>query len=199
MMAAPSRRSAVARETFRWPLFIALAVVLVVLGATVAAAAAAAEETEAGKGLSPSDFKELMETLENSESRGFAPAIVPQELLDEKGTAALRSSLTAYYNYRTEGFDHRRRVFAWQLLSSKVIFVLVVFLVSVGVYFSWLQFHIGLRGGSGTGEASPDTTFEATATGIKVSSPVLGVIILVISLAFFYLYLVYVYKIEEIL
>jgi len=32
-----------------------------------------------------------------------------------------------------------------------------------------------------------------------VSSPVLGVIILVISLAFFYLYLVFVYPIKEIL
>jgi len=32
-----------------------------------------------------------------------------------------------------------------------------------------------------------------------VASPVLGVVILVISLAFFYLYLVYVYPIEEIL
>ena len=43
----------------------------------------------------------------------------------------------------------------------------------------------------------PVTSFSASATGISVSSPVLGVIILVISLAFFYLYLVYVYPISE--
>jgi len=40
---------------------------------------------------------------------------------------------------------------------------------------------------------------ELGQTGLKVSSPVLGVIILVISLAFFYLYLVYVYPIGELL
>ena len=194
-MAAPSRPSAVVREALCWPLLMALAVILVGLGATDAGA----QEKDVEKGLSPSKFNELMGALEKKESRDFAPALVPQELLDEKGSAALRRSLTAYYNYRTEGFDHRRRVFAWQLISSKIIFALVVSLVSVGVYFSWLQFHVGLRSGSGTGEAPPETTFEATATGLKVSSPVLGVIILVISLAFFYLYLVHVYKIEEIL
>jgi hypothetical protein len=39
---------------------------------------------------------------------------------------------------------------------------------------------------------------DLSTAGLKVSSPVLGVIILVISLAFFYLYLVYVYPISEI-
>ncbi len=42
------------------------------------------------------------------------------------------------------------------------------------------------------------TEIVASVKGIKVSSPILGVIILVISLLFFYLYLVYVYPITEI-
>lgn len=129
----------------------------------------------------------------------LTPEIVPSDLLDEAGKAALRESLTAYYAYRTSGFDHRRRVFAWQLLSSKIIFALVVFLVAIGVYFSWLQFRAGLPV-KGESEDSPaQTTIEASVKGVKVSSPVLGVIILTLSLAFFYLYLVYVYPIEEIL
>jgi hypothetical protein len=53
-------------------------------------------------------------------------------------------------------------------------------------------------GSAGPTEPESITEFEASAKGIKVSSPVLGVIILVISLAFFYLYLVYVYPISEI-
>jgi hypothetical protein len=48
------------------------------------------------------------------------------------------------------------------------------------------------------GPEATSTTLEASATGIKLSSPVLGVIILALSLAFFYLYLVHVYPIEEI-
>ena len=42
------------------------------------------------------------------------------------------------------------------------------------------------------------TELEASVKGIKVSSPVLGVIILVISLLFFYLYLAFVYPIQEV-
>jgi hypothetical protein len=42
-----------------------------------------------------------------------------------------------------------------------------------------------------------DTSLEASAQGLKVSSPVLGVIILSLSLLFFYLYLNFVYPIHE--
>jgi hypothetical protein len=42
-----------------------------------------------------------------------------------------------------------------------------------------------------------DTSFQASANGIKLSSPVLGVIILGLSLLFFYLYLSFVYPIHE--
>ena len=53
-------------------------------------------------------------------------------------------------------------------------------------------------GGEGN-VAEPTTTISASAKEIRVSSPVLGVIILIISLLFFYLYLIYVFPIEEIL
>jgi hypothetical protein len=46
----------------------------------------------------------------------------------------------------------------------------------------------------GRARASP---IELSTGGLKISSPVLGVIILGLSLAFFYLYLVYVYPIAE--
>ena len=145
------------------------------------------------------------------------PKATPADYLDADGRAALRESMRSYYAYKTEAFQHRQRVFEWQLLSSKVIFVVVIFLVLVGLYFSWLQFKADMAKGEGTESADqkaddkspqppaqatpnqPVSTIEASTTGIKVSSPVLGVIILVISLAFFYLYLQYVYPIEELL
>jgi hypothetical protein len=46
--------------------------------------------------------------------------------------------------------------------------------------------------------AQPITELEASLTGIKVSSPVLGVIILALSFLFFYLYIKFVYPIHEI-
>jgi hypothetical protein len=45
---------------------------------------------------------------------------------------------------------------------------------------------------------SLQTSIEAGSAGVKLSSPVLGIVILVISFLFFYLYLVHVYPISEI-
>lgn len=160
---------------------------------------------EAGEGTDVSRIKDLQTALdaENKNADGprpqFAPVLIPDEFLDAEGKQALKTSLRSYYEYRTQGFEHRQRVFEWQLLSSKLIFVVVIFLVIAGVYFSWLQFRVEMRRQEKGGEEHSPSTLEATAQGIKVSSPVLGVIILVISLLFFYLYLVHVYPIEEIL
>ena len=104
---------------------------------------------------------------------------------------------------------HRRAVFDWQLMSSQIIFAVVILLVLIGVYFSWLQFMAVAapeddkeKPGKPVDEAAGKkpglaTTLEASLQGIKVTSSVLGVVILVISLAFFYLYLVHVHPITE--
>lgn len=46
-------------------------------------------------------------------------------------------------------------------------------------------------------QAGLKTDLEASIGNVKVSSPVLGVVILLLSLMFFYVYLVYVYPIQE--
>jgi hypothetical protein len=169
-----------------------LACVLVLLAAAVAPAAAQENDE------TPPRIAALEKALAQGQGEDFFPDLVDPNLLDAQGKQAQHDALRAYYEYQQVGFDHRRRVFEWQLLSSRLIFVLVIALVAVGVYFSWLQFRRGLRP-----DYDPDTpqttTLEASARGVKISSPVLGVIILTISLVFFYLYLVHVYPIEEIL
>ncbi len=123
------------------------------------------------------------------------------ELFDPPTKEKYLAALREYYNYRITGLQHRQRVFEWQLFSSKVIFVVVLLLVSTGIYFAAVQFHSGLgRRAKATRASEGDevTEFAASLKGVKVKSPVLGVIILVISLAFFYLYLAYVYPIENI-
>jgi hypothetical protein len=108
-------------------------------------------------------------------------------------------SLRRYYDYRIQGYEQRQKTFAWQLFSSRIIFWAVLFLVFAGIYFAAVQFHVGLRRPLGpAGQIVEVTELAASAEGIKVSSPVLGVIILVISLVFFYLYLAFVYPISEI-
>lgn len=146
--------------------------------------------------------------------------------LNDSTRAEYQKALQAYYDYHRSGLEHRKKVFEWQLLSSKIIFVVVIILVLSGVYFSSIQFHSSLRAaryaeermqayeqGVADGERPnapefhrdesvkdeyPITHLEASLQGIKVSSPVLGVIILALSFLFFYLYLKYVYPINEI-
>jgi hypothetical protein len=106
----------------------------------------------------------------------------------------------SYYKYMSQGYRHRSNVFTWQLLSSVIIFCMVIFLVLSGIYFAWLQFKLSMKEkekGDGTGSENLTTELNVSSKEIKVSSPVLGVIILIISLAFIYLYLVYVYPINE--
>ena len=124
------------------------------------------------------------------------PEFLSDPATNEKYLAALRE----YYTYRIEGLQHRSDVFEWQLFSSKLIFVAVLALVLAGIYFAAVQFHTGLvrKGKANVAESEERTELVASVKGVKVSSPVLGVVILVISLAFFYLYLVYVYPIQEI-
>lgn len=124
--------------------------------------------------------------------------IAPPEWLKDPGTnQAFLEAMGEYYRYRSSGLRHRSRVFEWQLASSKAIFATVLMLVAAGMVFAAIQFRVGLRRPEGA-PADVATQVDLTASGVKVSSPVLGVIILVISLAFFYLYLVYVYPISEI-
>lgn len=133
------------------------------------------------------------------------PSAPRPSALEGATKAKYEEALREYYDYHISGLRHRGRVFAWQLFSSRLIFVAVLLLVLAGVYFAAVQFHVDLRrlpaqpGENSEGEKKESRTeFSASLEGIKVSSPVLGVVILVISLAFFYLYLIYIYPIENI-
>ncbi len=127
-------------------------------------------------------------------ANGLAPCAPPEWLKDTATNQAFLDSAREYYAYKASGLRYRSRVFEWQLFSSRIIFATVILLVASGIMFAAIQFRAGLKQ-----PAAPDATqIDLSAGSIKVSSPVLGVIILVISLAFFYLYLVYVYPISEI-
>ncbi len=127
-----------------------------------------------------------------------------EEVSDETTKEACWQALTRRFDYFTAGMDHRMRVFSWQHFSSRVIFVFVLLLVSAGLAFSYMQFRIYLCTVTrakvpvdSEGERKMATDLEITTGGVKVSSNVLGVIILALSLAFFYLYLVHVFPISD--
>ena len=104
-----------------------------------------------------------------------------------------------YYDYKNFGYLHRKKVFNWQLFSSKLIFFVVIGLVVSGIYFAGLQFFHAIKLSKKVGdlEKSMNTELAASSNEVKVSSPVLGVIILVLSFLFFFLYLKFVYPIQD--
>lgn len=139
--------------------------------------------------------------IPDEESGSDALLGAPRQVLDDPATRdAYLKYIRERYLYLASHFDHRRAVFAWQHWSSQIIFGVVLVLVGAGMYFSAVQFHRGLRPTRHvpSAESVEKTEFSASLKEIKVSSPVLGVIILAISLAFFYLYLVFVYPIHEV-
>ncbi len=100
----------------------------------------------------------------------------------------------AYYLFKKNEFARAGRVFTWQLLTSKMIFLIVNLIVLAGIWFSGVQFYSSLR----KGEKSDESKFEISGKGISISSSILGLLVLTLSIVFFYLYLVYVYPIKPI-
>jgi hypothetical protein len=143
----------------------------------------------------PSEVEQPSKALDDFDP--FPDAPDPGEASPETN-AAYQEALQAYFAYRKAGYEHRLGVFEWQSLSTKIIFFVVLLLVLAGIVFAAIQFHAGLRG-RGEGDApAEETEISLSLREVKVRSPVLGVIILTISLAFFYLYLVHVYPIRNV-
>lgn len=146
------------------------------------------------------DFQKFELDRDSNDSQGLIPSNA--YLTDPRLDSIKLEAWNSYYRYMTYGYNHRAGVFSWQLLSSKLIFCIVLFLVFAGMYFAWLQFKNAMMKRKNDSPESPienlATELTASLKEVKISSPVLGIIILIISLLFFYLYLVYVYPIEEI-
>jgi hypothetical protein len=122
----------------------------------------------------------------------------------EPDSPRVRQSNDDYAVWRNE---YLRRLYENQLRESWIVFVLVLLLVFAGLFFSWLQFQHAflLRKvvkGSAAAQVDPNVTASSTPDeltfgkdGVVIKSAYLGVIILVISMAFFFLYIKYVYLI----
>jgi len=150
-------------------------------------------------------LNQMQQEMQNSDALPDSivapPPIALQQALDDSTVAMYQKAMRAYYEYRVSGFEHRKNVFSWQLVSTKWIFFGVLLMVFCGICFSGIQFYKSMTLSNVEGSEAMDagvTEFEASTSGIKVTSSVLGIIVLVISLVFFYLYLVYVYPISEI-
>lgn len=98
---------------------------------------------------------------------------------------------------------YRERRLEWHAVASNIIFFVVIIIVLAGILFSGIQFYKSLikqksRARLSASSPVPEVQkISLSLKGIELSSSVLGVVILVISIAFFYLYLAIVYPIND--
>ena len=109
---------------------------------------------------------------------------------------------------------NRKDAFAWQSVSTKVIFMVVIIVVLAGLYLSWMQFNFAHNGpmkitrpsteappierNPGNQVEARSTTIEVNTSGVKITSSVIGLVILALSIVFFFLYLKFVYPIIDV-
>ena len=193
----------------------AIATFLLLLALLVPCVRAANAESAMDKAMAKSEGVVAKPALDVVESNPAMPAAPSGVVLSDPTTRArYLTAMQRYYEYRANGYAYRSRVFEWQLLSSRAIFTVVLVLVGAGIYFAAVQFRVAMLAAgkearraviaetpaadAPTGDSPLATRLEISAKGVVVNSSVLGVIILALSLAFFYLYLVYVYPIQNV-
>jgi hypothetical protein len=132
------------------------------------------------------DYKDT--ALTNAYRKSLLAYYLSMEKRNIANTATF-DSVTSYYSW---ALKNRQQIIKRQQDTGALIFVLVSILVLSGLIFSAIQFYIALKSVKRKG-ALPDTSVKASLSGIEVSSSVLGVIILTLSIVFFFLYLTRVY------
>ena len=116
--------------------------------------------------------------------------------------------------------EFKQRSFEWHLLTTRIIFGMVVFIVGFGLYITYLQFkrdytdssyqqttHERVEIKPADGEAAPVavvvpqksvTTMKLGPGGLELSSQIIGLAVLAFSLGFFYLYVKEIYPMNEV-
>ena len=133
---------------------------------------------------------------------------------DPQSIAITQDSLTNLSSSHRRWNDfvdtHRIRAFTWQHNSGIIIFFLVILIVLFGIYLSYYQFRLGKKMILKQMEINEKlktsdqhleiltADLQINKDGVKISTAVIGLAILVISVVFFFLYLKYVYPLHEI-
>jgi hypothetical protein len=124
-------------------------------------------------------------------ARASKPATPPSEG-EQRQLKLSEQYYGARLNYDIGALEHAANVFRWQLLSSKVIFAVCILVLVSGLGLSFMQFKAGF----GENQPAP-TTLKVGAAGLEITSSLIGLLILAVSLVFFYGYLRYVYPIQQ--
>lgn len=112
--------------------------------------------------------------------------------LKEKEVALVELELAKKdLEHRMSLLKHREMSFYWHLISTIIIFIMVIVVIGTGLYFSYIQLKT-------KNNETPQTSIKISKEGLEINSPFIGLLILGLSFVFFYIYLKDVYPITEI-
>lgn len=100
----------------------------------------------------------------------------------------------AYYLHLKWRFSYPKKVFNQQMYTGIAISIIVFVLIISGLVFAFWQLDTAITTGN-LSNLKTDLSIE-TAGKISINSSIIGALVLIISLAFFYLYLKNVFKIQ---
>ena len=172
------------------------------------------------------DFGSLVEKQAAPKAPSVSAPGPCNEATDEARQACARLQKAAY-DHQSWMLEYRQKAFEAHHVYTIIVFAIVCGMVLLGMYLSYKEFAIGAarrqklierlvqrirRQAAGKPDeakaagdqelsaeekAAAATALEIGTSGVKVTSQVLGVIVLVVSMGFFYLYLKTVYPIQE--
>jgi hypothetical protein len=93
--------------------------------------------------------------------------------------------------------DFEQRSWEWHLLTTKIIFAVVLLVVVFGLVVSWLQFRSDILPKTGDGKTDgpgdPAYDIKADFQSVSIKTKTIGAVVLIFSGVFFFLYLSIVY------
>lgn len=115
--------------------------------------------------------------------------------ISEEAQQHTLSETQSLKEYTEWSLNYNKKVFEWNYISSIIIFIVMISIIILGIYFALIQFR-----NSTNHRESKDfqTSIKISANGIEISSSVIGLLTLLISLAFLYLYLENIHQISRI-
>jgi hypothetical protein len=98
------------------------------------------------------------------------------------------------YDYQSKVMDFNMGTFHAQRIQTYVVMTLVVIVVIAGVLFSAFQLWKSIS----TAGVQLNSEMEVSAKNVRITSSVVGIVVLVVSTAFLYIYTTQVYQLRPI-
>lgn len=134
---------------------------------------------------------------QNSPSPETQNRIAVEQMERESGTELCDESpteTTARIDYNVWVHAHTINLYEWQLVLGIMVAISAHVVLLTGLTLAIWQFYLAARGK--TRQKIRDSSINVTLQGIQVRSSILGILVLIISLLFFYLVLNFAFRVN---